>query len=63
MGDAPQHSVRMYDAQPRFQSLSFEGEETALALAPPPEYANIEGRSRQRIMSNVPRALGSPRLI
>lgn len=63
IGDSPQYSVRTSGAQPRFQSLSFEGEEAALALAPPPEYAHIGGRNRQRVTSNVPSPLGSPRLI
>lgn len=58
-GDSPQFSVRMYGAQPRFQSLSFEGEE--VALAPPPDYADIAGRTRQRTTSNTPSPLGSPR--
>lgn len=61
MGHTPQYGVRMDGAQPRFQSLSFEGEESA--LAPPPEYAHIGGRNMQRITSNVPSPSGSPRLI
>lgn len=56
VGDSPQFGLRMNRAQPRFQSLSFEGEE--LTLAPPPEYNNIGGGNRQRIMSNVPSPSG-----
>lgn len=58
MGDNPQHSVRMNRAQQRFQSLSFEGEEAA--VAPPPDYEHIGG-GRRRSTSNVPSPSRSPR--
>ena len=51
-GPSPQYSVRMMGAQPRFQSLSFEGEEAA--LAPPPDYSAYPGRNRERNPSTVP---------
>ncbi|CAF9940593.1 MAG: hypothetical protein ALECFALPRED_008766 [Alectoria fallacina] len=61
MGGSPQCSVRTNGAQPRFQSLSFEGEEEA--SAPPPEYTHYGGRNTQRVRSSVPGPLASPRLI
>ena len=56
LGGSPQPGVRTNSAQPRFQSLSFEGEE----MAPPPEYAPMDGRSR--VTNNVPSPGVSPRL-
>ncbi|MCJ1457065.1 hypothetical protein MMC28_007431 [Mycoblastus sanguinarius] len=47
----PQYSVRPNHAQQRFQSLSFENEEAA--LAPPPEYSSFGGRNRGRVATNV----------
>ena len=59
MGNNEGRRVR---AQQRFQSLSFEGEEAALA-PPPPEYARIGGGSRQGIVSNATGPPASPRSI
>ena len=52
---SPAYSVRMIGTQQRFQSLSFENEENA--LAPPPGYERV-GRPRQsqRGSSNTPTA-------
>lgn len=57
----PGYRVRMNAVQPRYQSLSFENEEAA--LAPPPEYASVIGRSRGRVSSDVSSPLSSLRQV
>ena len=49
------------NARQRFQSLSFEDEETA--PAPPPEYARASRGGSQRVSSNVASPPVSPRLV
>ncbi len=52
-GPTPEYTVRMNGAQQRFQSLSFENEEAA--LAPPPGYSfSSISNGGARIASNVP---------
>ena len=58
---SPEYSVRMIGAQQRFQSLTFEDEESGegrqeAAMAQPPEYSTFGG-GRVRRRSNVPSRL------
>ena len=53
-----QQSIRMNRTQQRFQSLSFEDEEAA--LAPPPDYSAIEGRNRERISTSASVPMSPP---
>jgi len=53
---SPQYAVRMNGNQQRFQSLSFENEEAA--LAPPPDYSAVGGRNRERIATSTPSPSG-----
>ena len=53
---SPEYSVQQNGRQQRFQSLSFEDEEGA--LAPPPEYSSLGGRATERVATNVPSASG-----